>query len=505
MISTSNSTSDSTLYRIYGRVRSVAEGALLGSALKTKALRGGAWMSAGSIAEQAARFGRNMILARLLAPNAFGTMAIALSAATVVDTLTDVGVATAVITNPRGAEAKYLNTAWWLAVGRGAFIYCLVFSIAPWVSRFYGNPELLPLLRVILFGVLFSSAMSSGAILAIKQMKFNKWATINNGGAIFGVLLTVVLSFFIRDVWALAIGFCAESFGRCILSHILCPFLPTLPLDKEAAKDLLKFSRGIFGLGFLNLIFSRTDIFVLGKLYPAAQLGLYSMAIYMVQTPMSFIMNLQGLTLTSTFSRIQEDNARVNRILLQTTSLLVLLGMPVVVFVLFFGRSVLTIAYGHRYAAAAAPLMVAGGVALINLLNAQLTTVFYAKSRPHLHRVCVIITATTMIVLIYPFTKTFGLVGGQWACLIAISLGFLFQLIRFHGFTELNLAEYGKILLQGVGFSLIVSAICLGTRSYPVLTRPIPSILVGMAACVLAYGFGAGFFLWGAQKKTASS
>ena len=65
---------------------------------------------------------------------------------------------------------------------------------------------------------------------------------------------------------ALAIGFCSENAFPCLLSYILCPGLPSLGLDRRATRDLLKFSKGIFGLSFLTLTLSRTDIFVLGKL-----------------------------------------------------------------------------------------------------------------------------------------------------------------------------------------------------------------------------------------------
>ena len=88
--------------------------------------------------------------------------------------------------------------------------------------------------------------------------------------------------FFVRSVWALAIGFAAETFMRCVISFAVCPFRPRLELDKESAKSLLAFSKGVFGLSLLNLIFNRTDIFVLGKLYPAAQLGIYTMGIYLI-------------------------------------------------------------------------------------------------------------------------------------------------------------------------------------------------------------------------------
>jgi O-antigen/teichoic acid export membrane protein len=83
-----------------------------------------------------------MLLTRLLAPSAFGTMAIVLSSSSIVASFTDVGVKAAVIQNPRGVEEGYLNVGWWLGMGRAICMYVIIFAAAPWVSRFYGIAEL---------------------------------------------------------------------------------------------------------------------------------------------------------------------------------------------------------------------------------------------------------------------------------------------------------------------------------------------------------------------------
>src|SRR5262249_20590787 len=301
--------------RVYDRVRQPLEAIFVGHSLKAKVFRGGVWMGAGSVSEQLTRFARNMVLTRLLAPEAFGTMAIVVSAGSVIHTVTEIGVKEAIIQNPRGTEDHYASAAWWLALGRALSIYATIFLLAPWLSGFYGNHELVPLLRVVALSVIFDGALSSKAYVAIKEMKFKKWAAINHGGGICGEIITVILSFFIRDVWALALGSVAENVMRWMLSFILCPYLPSLSWEGEAFRDLLRFSKGLFGLAFLNLIFARTDVFVLAKLFSPADLGLYVMAIYLVQTPTNFIMNLLGQTLLPTFSQIQGQKDRENRIL----------------------------------------------------------------------------------------------------------------------------------------------------------------------------------------------
>ena len=330
------------------------------------------------------RFARNMMLTRLLAPSAFGAMAIVMSSSAIVGALTEVGLKAAVIQNPRGGEKAYLNAGWWMGMGRAISTYVIIFAMAPWVARFYGNAELSALLRVALLSTLFDGAMSPRSILPQKEMKFGRWMAISNGGGICGVILTVILSFYLRDVWALAIGSCSENAFRCLLSYILCPGLPSLGWDRHAVRDLYKFSRAVFGLSFLNLIFSRTDIFVLGKLYSTTALGLYTMAVFLVQTPSSFLTTMMVQTLFPAFAHVQEDKERVNRILMEATSWLILLGLPGVVVIYLCGHSLLTVIYGARYVAAAGPLAVAAIVVFLNVLNAAITCVFtaYGPSRP---------------------------------------------------------------------------------------------------------------------------
>lgn len=468
------------------RIRRAIQLLLQGDSLKAKVLRGGAWLGSGTVAEQAARFGRNIVLTRLLAPEAFGAMAIVLSVGSVLQSFTDIGVREGLVQNPNGGEDRYVDTAWWLGLGRAFSLAAALFAFAPLVAKFYGNVELRALLRLATLGVVLGGASSPRAHVAMKEMKFGKLAAIGNIGGICGVAITVILSFMIRNVWALVIGSCAESAARCILSFIFCPYVPSLRWNKVAARDLLRFSRGVFGLSFLNLIFARADIFVLAKLYSPSALGLYTMAIYLVQTPTNFIMNMLGQTLMPAFSQIQGDAKRTNRILIQVSSVIAMLGLPALAFVLYCGRSLLTLAYGPRYGALTGALGLASCVALVNLLNGQITTVFYARGFPHLHRRAVAVMATAMVVVIYPLAKWLGPLGGQVACLLAVVVGYLLQVARVQKLTSLDLVPYWKGLWISGLASLTVVAVGLSMRPFAVLARPGVNIAIGIAGCLLA-------------------
>ena len=471
----------------YERVRVAVDRLLLGEGLRARAMRGGAWLGGGSVVEQASRFARNMILTRLLAPSSFGAMAIVMASSAIVGSLTDVGVSAAVIQNPRGGEKAYLNAGWWMGFGRAITAYIIIFAMAPLVAHFYGNPELSALLRVTLLSSLLDGAMSPRSILMQKEMKFGLWMAISNGGAICGVILTVILSFALHNVWALAIGFCSENAFRCLLSYILCPGLPSLKLDRHAARELYKFSKGVFGLSFLNLIFIRTDIFVLGKLYSATALGLYTMAVMLVQTPSVFLIKTLAQPLFPAFSHVQEDKERVNRIVVEVTSWLVLLGLPAVVAIWLCGHSLLRVIYGVRYAAAAGPLAVAAVVVFLNTLNVVFTCVFSGMGRPDLHRRAVTACAVVMIIAIYPACKLLGVAGGQVAALLAISVSYLLQVMRMRSLSGLELLRYAKVFMPAVPVSLGVLGLGLGVRFIGLATRPLANIGLAALACVVAY------------------
>jgi O-antigen/teichoic acid export membrane protein len=473
--------------KICGSSKATLESIVSGRSLRAKAMRGAAFLGSGSVAEQATRFARNMVLARLLAPSAFGAMAIVMSSSAIVGALTDVGLRSAVIQNPRGGEKPYYDAGWWMGMARAVSIYVVIFAMAPWVAHFYGNAELSALLRVTLLGTLFDGALSPRSILLQKDMKFGRWTAISNGGAICGVVLTVILSFILRDVWALAIGYCAENVFRCILSYIFCPGLPSFRLDRMALREIYSFSKASFGLAFLNLVFSRMDIFVLGKLYSSTVLGLYALSVALVQTPSSFITTMLGQSLFPAVAHVQEDKERVNRILTEVTSWLILLGLPCVVVIYSCGYSLLSVVYGVRYTAGAGPLAFAALVVFINILNAAITCVFVGVGRPELHRLAVAASAVAMIILIYPACKLLGVVGGQVASLVAVGASYGIQIVRVRELTGLDLSRYGKAFVPAVLVSSGLLAVGLGARVLGLATKPIANIALVMGACVVAY------------------
>ena len=278
------------------------------------------------------RLVRNALLARILLPNEFGTMAIVLAINTFFESFTEVGIKQSVIQNPQGNKNEYLNSAWWLGFFRSILLYTIAFFSAPYIADFYNNEQLTLLIRISFLGLIFKGLMSTGVYQSLKNMNFKKWTIINNSGGLFGIFSAITLAFIYKNVWALAIGFLLEWVARFILSYILLPIRPKFYIEKQSMRELLIYAKGMLGLPILTFIFIRADIFVLGKLDTQANLGLYSMAAALAFIPLRLLTKVISETVMPAFSKMQNNFKNLNEALFKVTRIIFLMSMPMLIF-----------------------------------------------------------------------------------------------------------------------------------------------------------------------------
>ncbi len=426
-----------------------------GSELKKNISKGSFWLTSGTAIEQGLRFVRNIILTRILAPEAFGIMAIILALNAAIESFTEVGIKQAVIQNKDSQEKTYLNSAWFLSILRSMLLYLISFFLAPFIAEFYNNPELTIFIRIAFLGIVFRGLISPRAYIALKQMRFNKWVFLFNGGGILGVIITVILAIFMKNVWALVIGFTLESVIRCILSFIFCPYLPGFDFDKEHRQKLFKFARGMLGLPILTFIFMRTDIFVIGKIYSPSELGLYSMAAALANLPLHLGTVLDQLLLPI-FSKLQENFSKLNDALIKVTFYVVILTFPSMLFICFSSSEILNIVYGAEYSTMAIPFSIIFITILIRLSSLPIMSVYLAVGKPNLNRIFAGIRALLILIIIIPMIKLFGFIGAASAALISLSISYVVQIFQLKKLTKIYLYKYVSIFLY-IGAILFIS------------------------------------------------
>ncbi len=445
----------------------------------------------GTVAGRGTRFLLSIILAHILAPDQIGLMAIVMSCSVAFEAFTEVGVKQSVIQNKQGAQADYLNVAWWMQVIRGLCLYGIAVLLAPWISSFYGNPELLSLLRVAFLAIAMRGFVSPRAYVLEKKYKFGRAVFLTQGSAVLGAVVTILLALVTRNVWAMVIGFVAETAILCILSYILVPFLPRFSIDRGSLSELMEFARGIFGLPLLAMISAQAPVLVLGKIIPNDQLGLYTYAALFAYVPTDLYARIISPIVLPAFSEKQDDKRALSRGLLKTTRYTALLVIPLVAFMVCCSRELLAVAYDSRYTAMAIPFSVLSVQTLAQSEAIVLAGLYLAVGRPYLQRRFAIVRAVVIVGLLYPAAVRFGPLGAVVVETVGNFGVLLLQVLIARGFLGLKLSSYIRSYTLGLLLALPIVTVVgslrvLGVDS-PVLVLSVGSflLLVTLAAGAL--------------------
>jgi O-antigen/teichoic acid export membrane protein len=383
-----------------------------------------------------------MVLARLIAPGDFGLMAIVMAILTTMESLTDVGIQQSIIQSKRGSQDEYLNVAWWFQLTRTLVLCIVAFFIAPLVSRFYEQADLLNPLRVSLLAILCRGLVSPRMTVLMKDLRFTEMAILMQGCTILGTVATICIAFVFRNVWALVIGGVVDGILRCLTSFIFFPFRPRFHINRVCFHELLAFSKGMAGLSFLTIVALQTDVFALGKMVPADQLGMYSMALALAQQPVALFSQTVGQVLLPKFAHEQANREALRQGTLKMIRWTAAFAIPGTVMVGIFARPILAVVYGTPYRAVAIPFVLLCASVVFRIHAIVLATVYMAVGKPQLHRRYVILLALLILAFIWPGIRWGGLLGAATVLLIANAVAVCAQVLWIKGIVGVTLAEY---------------------------------------------------------------
>lgn len=464
-----------------------------GSSLKAKCAQGAMVLAFGSVGERGLRFLRVLILARILAPEQFGIIAIVIASLRILEAFTEVGVKQSVIQNKRGDEREYLNVAWWFQSLRGLGLFTIAILAAPWISSFYGKPELLRLFQVSYLSIVFTSFVSPRVYVLEKEFRFGWSVLLVQGSGVLGTVITIAAAFMIRNVWALVIGFVAEAAILCLFSYIMIPFLPRFRIDRECLKELMEFARGMFGLPILTWISLGADVLVLGKIVADDELGMYSLAAHLVLFPIILFTQIVNPVLLPSFAQKQDDRNALCCAVLKITRGAAIFAIPLVAFLASCASGILLLAYGSQYVAVAVPC---GILCLLILVRVEATipaALYFAVGRPQLHRRSVMLRAAIIVALIYPAIVYFGLSGAAAVMVIGNFIALLVQIFWCRRVIDLKFSSYICCYIPGLLLALPVIMI-VGLLRLSGVNSPIWLLIDGALALAAAF-MGGGFIL----------
>jgi O-antigen/teichoic acid export membrane protein len=286
--------------------------------LSGRSAKAGLWSMAELGSSYALRLGSNLIMTRLVLPEAFGLMAMVTLVHVALMLMSDLGVEQNVVRSERGDEPHFLRVAWTVQLVRCSVLALLVIGaagllalVAPHLApagTVYADPDLPALIAVSALVLVFTGLESTNKFLAARRLQLHWNALVAVVSQVIGLIAMVAIAWISPSVWSLLAGMMVGSATRALLSHLMLPG-PSMRLtwDREIAREMWHFGKWIIGASGIGLVAQNADRVFLGAVLSKEAFGFYVIAVLWVSAATGIVTRINNQIALPLFSAVARD------------------------------------------------------------------------------------------------------------------------------------------------------------------------------------------------------
>ncbi len=440
-----------------------------GKGLYQRTLRSGVWAFVLRITERGFDIVKLIILARVLDPNDFGLMGIALLSIACLETFSQTGFAQALIQKKDRAE-EYLDTAWTFMLIRNFVIFAILFLGASYIANFFEAPKVAPIMRVIGLSLFFGGAGGIGGFANIgvlyfqKELEFNKQFIYHLTGTLADFVISVTAAIALRSVWALVFGLLAGNIVRFFVGYLIHPYRPRLNFDFDKAQKLFGFGKWVLASSILVFLVTQGDDIFVGKLLGTTMLGFYQMAYRISNMPATEITHVTSQVTFPAYSKLQDNPAGLREAYLKVFQLTAFISVPLAAMIIVLAPEFTEIFLGKKWVPMVPAMQILALAGLMRSIAATAGYVFYAVGRPQIDTRWQIIRLTMLVISIYTLTLKWGIVGASVAVCLSIlvsTIGFSFMIAKI---TRCETRNFAKMISFPLTSGIIMMAVIFALK-----------------------------------------
>lgn len=336
--------------------------------LKRLALTGSAWVMLGFGVGQVLRLVGNVILTRLLSPDAFGMMGIVGAVRAGLGMFSDIGLRPNIIQNKRGEEPTFLRTAWTMQVIRGIILAILAAALAWPMAILNNEPRLFLIISVAGLASVISGFNSTWLLVYSRRIALAPVTILGLITYFLSLVAMVTYAWYFHTVWALVLGGFVGSIITLIASHtVLAGISMRFQWEPEAVRELFRFGRWIFISTALGFLTNSLDVLILGSFAGMSMLGFYVLAKNISRIMQQALITISSKILLPVYSRLAERGTeKLRSRMFKVRAILLAVSLPPIWALTLWGDYLIALLYDDRYQDAGWMLQIlsAGSIAL---------------------------------------------------------------------------------------------------------------------------------------------
>ena len=388
--------------------------------LKRKSVSGGVVTIGSKVITIVVQLVSTVILARILTPEDYGTLAMVTAITAFAALFRDLGLSSAAI-QKKGLTAAQQSNLFWLNVLMGGFLTVLIASCAPLVAQFYGKPELASVTLVLSLSFIITSLGTQHGAMLVRRMQFGRSSGARISGALATLGVSVVCGLKGYAYWSLVWGTLAGATVTTLLLFVLSPFRPGLPNRGSGVRELVGFGVYVTAFNFVNYFSRNLDNILIGKFVGADALGIYGRAYQLLMFP---IINLRAPIESVAFpamSKLDPQSDEFRSYYCGLISILALLTMPLMAWMFVAADGIIHVVLGPQWSAAVPVFSVLAIVGFIQPVTSMRGLILLSSGQSRRNLSAGIITAL-VVSLAFCVGVVWGAIGVAWAYTLVVWL-----------------------------------------------------------------------------------
>ncbi len=372
-----------------------------------------------------------LVAARILLPEGVGLVSIALLIFNLVETLSQLGINQTVIFQ-KTLSSKDISILWSTHIIRGLLGSLLILFLSPFSADFFHVEHDIMRSILTLFAIIYfiRSAINPGVYLYQRDLQFKRYVSFTLIGGITGSILAIILLWGTHQITWYIFGMLLGEFVSLIASNIFSPLPVNFILDLGRFKELYSFGKWVTLSTILAYLFLHIDDFMIGRLLGPSQLAIYTMAYSISQMPVTEGLQAVSQAAFPVFSKIKDNKQDLRYLFFVLIKLLALLSIAYALLVLFFVGPFVKFILGTDWidVVPVAKVLIFWGVlhASVGLVG----PLFLALNQMRITIKVQLLQTTLLLLLIYPTTKMYGLIGVGWLVFLVALLPNLYGFYR---------------------------------------------------------------------------
>jgi O-antigen/teichoic acid export membrane protein len=378
------------------------------ASLGSQAARGLVWTSARALFVRALSLVSFVILARLLDPQDYGVVALAVVFSSFAALLATNGLAPALVQRP-AVDKTDLDTAFWMSFGLASCMAAAL-AVAAWpLAAAFDEPRLRAVLQVLCVPIFVTGIGSAHQAVLQRRLAFDAVAKAGMIANLIATAVGVAFAFLGFGVWALVAQMALAPAGTTVGMIVRSGYRPGLDVSLTRLRSLFRFSRNVVGMSMMGFVTQRSSDLLIGAFIGTAALGIYTVAYRLLVVMLDVLVtSVQGV-IFPVFSRVQTDRARLRQAYLSASRMGAAITFPCFLFVMATTPEIVNVVFGAKWEDSI-PVMevlcLVGPVWAVMQLNAAL---LYSIGRPQvLFRLSV--AGALLQVVLFLIAMPFGLV-----------------------------------------------------------------------------------------------